>query len=212
MLDWIEGYVKRWAAFVLAPIIDLVHWGLHAVAGVVYTVFQHVHAAWLVVHGAATHIADWLEHFGAELVAYIKQIVTVDIPVLWNIMLQNVKGLLADIAKIWGEAQALIQKALDSALLAVASLSKWVIDNVWNPLVASVKQLEADLLKWGYAAWQLLNDPAKLASILLGALVAAAEDAFWSLAGPVGRFALGIVLRNAGKFAQLIEAIVSAVV
>jgi hypothetical protein len=211
MLSWIDGYVFRWAAVVATPIRDCIKWAVYALAGVVYAVFGNVGAAWTLIYDGINWVWTHSGNFAVEAVAWIKQIVTVDIPAVWNRLLAYAVAFDNLISQIWDKAVAAIADAYRRALQAVNDAISWVITHVYDPLKAYADQIYNDLLKWGYAAWQLLNDPGKLAGILLGALIAAAESAFWSIAAPVGKFALSIVLGNATKFASLLETILTAV-
>lgn len=211
MFDWIAGFVARWAGRIGADILDVVHWSVHALAGVVYAVFGNVgnawHLLWLSFH--------WLEVqtrlMGASVFGWIRQIITTDLPWLWHILLSDVKGLLAEIGRVAGVVEADLLRGLNVLRGVIDSVVRWVVANVYDPLKAFADQLRADLEKWGFFAWRLLNDPPKLAAILLGALIAAAESAFFSIAAPAGRFVLGLLIHNAAKVASLLESIVAAV-
>jgi hypothetical protein len=212
VFDWIAGYVARWASVVPSPIRDLVHWAVHALAGVVYTVFGNVGSAW---HDLFT-AARWLRSTGADLASWVwlhlSRIVTHDLPLLADKILGYYRDAVNLATRLWHDALAAVEAAAKVARRWVDDALAWVTTHVWDPLVADVRQLRSDLLKWGYAAWQLVTDPAKLASILLGALIAVAEAQFWLVAAPVGTFALRIVTANLRKFLQLAETILAAVI
>lgn len=212
MLSWIDGYVFRWAAVVATPIRDMVKWAVYALAGVVYGVFGNVGAAWVLIWDGINWVWTHSGNFALETVAWIRQIVTVDIPGLWSRLLSYVDQLEKLIGQLWDKAVAAIADAVRTALHYTDAAIQWVVSHVYNPLKSFIDQVYADLLKWGYWSWQLLNDPGRLAVILLGALIAAAEAAFWTIAGPAGRFALGIVLHNAARFAALLETIITGAV
>lgn len=211
MFDWISGFVARWAGRLQQDILDVVHWTVHAVAGVVYTVFGNVGRAWSGMWQSIHWL--WIQASGyvAEVFGWIRQIVTVDLPVIWSTLLADVRGVLGEIGRVWSDLVARIEQLGRYAAGLVQQAIVWVVDHVYSPLKAYADAIYNDLLKWGFYAWRLLNDPPRLAAILLGALIAAAESAFWSIAPPVGRFVLGILLHNGQRFASLLESILTAV-
>lgn len=211
MLDWIAGFVGRWAASVPSPVRDLVHWAVHALAGVVYAVFGNVGRAW---HDMFTAF-HWVESTARDLVIWVVRWLT------WLIRVA-IPRIDAAILAYWRDALRFARTLYDDALAGILRLSrlarqwvddalKWVRVNVWDPLLADVRQLRADLLKWGYFAYQLVTHPSQLAAILGDALISWAEQQFWRIAGPAGTFALRLVAANVRKFAQLAETILAAV-
>lgn len=184
---------------------------MHALAGVVYTVFGHVGAAWLRVWDSLGWILSRADAFVHQVINHIDTIVTKDIPFLWAYFLAQVKSIGHTIADIYDAALAYALKLYHQAINAVDDLNNWINTHVLLPLSADVTALRNDLLKWGYFAYQLLNDPAKLAGILASFIVAALMGIFWSVAGPVGKFIAGIILKDTKRFVDLIETIISAV-
>lgn len=212
MLDWLAGFVARWTPVVAGPILDVVHWVGHAIASVVYTVFGAVGKAWLGVHDAWNWVDKGISYFVTWVYYRLDRIITKDIPDLWNWIVAQAKHVAQLVAHIYDLALAYALKLYRLAVNAIDDLARWVNVHVLEPLTDAVTQLRADLLKWGYTAWYYITHPDKLAPLLIGAMIAAAEDAFWDLAAPVGRFAFGIILKSADRFAALIETILSAVI
>lgn len=211
MLTWIAGYVGRWAGVVPNAVRDLVHWGLHALAGVVYTVFGRVGGAWLQLLAALKAVHAAADDFMASVYGHLRQLVLVDLPKLAADALAYYRAGLAFARQLYDSALRAVQLARDYAAALTDSALAWTRQHVLAPLSDLITQLRADLLKWGYTAWYYVTHPDKLAPILLDALVDAAEGSFWRLAGPVGQFALRVVVANAGRFAQLAESIITAV-
>lgn len=211
MLNWIAGFVDRWRDRIGQDLRDLVHWTVHALAGVVYTVFGNVGRGWRHLWLAFEWLGRQATGFIAETYGWIRQIITTDLPWLWHILLSDIKGVLALIDRVYRTVAAAILAAVRYAESLVRGAIRWTVDHVWAPLKAYADAIYRDLLKWGYAAYQLVTHPDRLAVILLDAMIAAAEAAFWRIAGPAGRFALGLVLHNARRFALLLESIVAAV-
>jgi hypothetical protein len=211
MLNWIAGYVGRWAGVVDIHVRDLVHWAIHALASVIYTVFGHVGNAW----GDLLAAFKWLHSHAADYVAWtiahLRQIILVDLPKLAATALGYLKQALAFATTVYHLALAGIARLHDLARQWVADALQFVHDHVYAPLLALARQLRTDLLKWGYYAYQLVTHPDQLAVILLDALIAAAEAAFWRIADPAGRFALRLILSQPLRFARLAETIAAAV-
>lgn len=211
MFDWIAGFVARWAASVPAAVRDLVHWSVHALAGVVYAVFGNVGGAW---HKLFTAL-HWLYTSGYDLakwlVTHISYLVKVWLPRLEAAITAAWRDALAFASRLYHDVLGRLDQLTRLARRWVDDAIAWVVTHVLDPLAADARQLRADLLKWGYFAYQLVTHPDRLAAIVGDALIAWAESQFWRLAGPVGQFVLRLLLANARKFAQLLETIVTAV-
>jgi hypothetical protein len=211
VLNWIKGYIDRWSGVVDSATRDLVHWAIHALAGVVYTVFGNVGSAW---HDLFTGLR-WLRSTGADLATWLTNhivwIVTHDLPRLGQLILGYWRDALNFATGLYHDALRAVEAALGVARRLVDDAISWVTTHVWDPLLADAKQLRADLLKWGYTAWQIVTHPGQLAAIVGDALVAWGEAQFWRLAQPVGTFALRLVVANLRRFVQLAETILTAV-
>ena len=211
MLNWILGYVKRWGGIVADPVIDLVHWAIHAIAGVVYTVFNHVGAAWLSVYHAALWLHKAINAFSYEVWAHLWSIITRDLPGLFHTALSWYRAALKWADRLYHILLHALAVALATARRWVDDATRWVVDHVWRPLKAAVADLWRNLIKWGYTAWYYVTHPDKLAPILIRPMIRAAEDVFWDVAAPVGNFAFRIVLANSRRFVHLVETILAAV-
>lgn len=211
MLDWIDSFVYRWVNVVDTPIRDALKWTVHALAGVVYTVFGNVGRAWAGITGTADGLIHEATHFATVVYGWIRQIVLTDIPWLWHVLQSDVQWLINHVAAIYSDVLARILAAVRYAETLVQSAINWIIVHVYDPLKAEAERLYNDLLKWGYWSYQLLNDPGKLAGILLDWLIAAAEAAFWRIAPAAGRFILGVLIHQAPKLVTLLEDIFTAV-
>jgi len=212
IFSWIDKYIDFYSSLVGAAIRNAIRWAVHGLAGIVHTLFVHVAGAELRIFDGANWILRHTAGFANSVVAWIRQIVTVDIPALWHYAISNVRQLLRDISAAANWLLGKIETLARVARRWVDDAVSWIVTHVYDPLKAYADTIWRDLLKWGYFAWKLLNDPPRLAAILLNALIAAAEAAFWTIAPPAGRFALGLVLHNARRFAQLLETILAAVI
>lgn len=211
MLDWIDAFVYRWVNVVDTPVRDVVKWSVHALAGVVYTVFGNVGGAWRRIVGFGDSFIREIAHYTSIVDGWIRQIVLTDIPAVWHSLLGYVQYLENLAVRLWNDAIAKIAAATRYLESLVQSAIQWVITNVYDPLKAEAERIYNDLLKWGYWSWQLLNDPGRLAALLLGALIAAAEAAFFTIAAPLGRFVVGLIIHQAAKLLVVIEDIFTAV-
>lgn len=211
MFDWIAGFVARWAGSVPSAVRDLVHWAVHALAGVVYTVFGNVGGAWhlmfTVLHWLFTSGSDFVKW----VVTHLTYLVKVWLPRIEATALALWRDALAFATRLWHDAITRIEQLTQLARRWVDDAISWVVTHIWDPLTADIRQLRADLLAWGYFAYQLLTHPDRLAAIVGDALISWAESQFWRIAGPLGSFVLRLLLANARRFAQLLETIVTAV-
>lgn len=210
MLEWIAGYVARWAGLVADSTIDLVHWIAHAIAGVVYDVFVHVGRAWEQVLAALEEIDTAAGLFGRWVWVRLRQITLTDIPQLWRAIVAGLRAAIDLEYHLYDKSSALATRYYLAALEAVADAEQWALRTIFEPLADAAQLLRADLLKWGYVAWFYVTHPDRLAPVLLDALIAALESSFWRVAGPAGRFVLALLLHNARRLALLLEAIVTA--
>lgn len=211
MFDWIAGFVARWAGSVPAAVRDLVHWAVHALAGVVYTVFGNVGGAWHALFTAYHWVLTSGTDFVKWVVTHLTYLIRTWLPrieatalALWHDALAFASRLYHDVLSRLDQLARLARRWVDDAIA-------WVEVHVLDPLLADVAQLRADLLKWGYYAFQLVTHPDRLAAIVGDALISWAESQFWRIAGPLGSFVLRLLLVNARRFAQLLESIVTAV-
>lgn len=211
MLNWIAGFVDRWSGIVAQGIRDLIHWTVHALASVVYTVFGLVGSAWRDVYKAT----DWLlvsaTGFLYETYKHVYRIIVYWIPRILRLIDDWVKWLIRRIEQVTAYLLSrilyyyrLLRTALDIAV-------RWIVHTLIDPLRAFADHIWKQLIAWGYYAFYYITHPDKLAAVLIRALVGAAENVFWDIAAPVGKFAAGIVLHNAKRIVLVIESILSAV-
>lgn len=211
MLDWIAGYVARWTGYVATGVIDLVHWGIHALAGVVYGVFGNVGKAWHLFTGGLAVLRDYADRFVSEVVTLADWIIRVAIPGLYRQALAWYHDALNLAKVLYHAAIVAIDQALRLAKALIEALRTYVDVHVLAPLTDLIRQLRADLLRWGYVAWFYVTHPEKLAPVLIDAIVAAAIAAFDRIAIPAGEFALRLVARDPRRWLQLLEHIIAAV-
>jgi hypothetical protein len=211
MFSWIDNYVGRFARTVASEVRSLVGTLVHAVTGVIYTVFGNVGAAWDQVLTEAHNVWQFSSQFADWVWRWFHQLITVDIPYLWSWSLAQVRQLGTDAVNLYNKGVAFTQRVYTDVLLRIAAGLQWVITAVWDPLKSYADQIYKDLLKWGYTAWYYITHPDQLASLLLGYLIAAAENTFFTIAGPAGRFILGVLLHQSQKFIALLEEIIAAV-
>lgn len=211
MFDWIAGLIGRYSRTIAGDIRDMVGVVVHGLAGVVYTVFGNVGLAWTNVHAEIDNLWGWGAQFVDNAYWVVYRVIHVDVPVLWNYALSGFRQAEATVEHFYSLAVSGARTLFDDAVGQIQAVIRWAITNIFDPLKAYADQIYNDLLKWGYTAYQYITHPALLAALLLGPLIGAAEAAFFTIAGPVGRFILGILLHQAQRFAQLLEDIVTGV-
>jgi len=211
VLGWIGEFVSRWSGVVTAPIRDLVHWAVHALASVVYTVFGNVGGIWRDLAGAWQLFNRMLDKYLPGVWDAFRRIFLVDIPALWRWITGQVAKLWHDLVKLYDLARAYALDLYHAALHAVSDLLRWVIQHVLDPLAAAFAQAWHWITHEGALVFYYLTHPPALARLILAALIQAAEDAFWTVSGPILQFVLRLVLHNTRRLVQLAEQVIAAV-
>lgn len=211
MLDWIAGFIGRWAGTVDNAVRDLVHWAVHALASVVYAVFGLVGDAWRGMLGAGEWLAGNIGAFAGEVSSWIWHIIRKIVPFLaawitrvWNDLLRLLRAVEA---WAWREIRAVEQLAVR----LVDDVRQWAYRDIWLPLTAAADWLRTHLIQWGYTAWWYVTHPAQLAALLGDPLVDWLEANSWSVARRLGSFTLALVLHNTRRLASTVEDIVAAI-
>jgi hypothetical protein len=99
----------------------------------------------------------------------------------------------------------------DFTVSQIGAAKLWALGAIFLPLSKLIIALTADVLKWAYWAFQLLNDPPRLAGMLLWPLTAVMEATWeaWTLS--VGDWVGKLILHNLLKVIHLAEQILSDV-
>ena len=211
MLNWLSGFIGRWSGAVSGEVRDLVHWAVHALASVVYTVFGLVGHAWSGMVGAAEWLAGQVGAFAAEVYHHLWAIIKRDLP--WLARLITAARALAVhlynilLAWAWRELRAL--EALARRL--VNDVRQWAYRDIWLPLLGLARDARRDLQRWAWPAFWYITHPAALAGLLGDALVSWLEANAWRVGQRLGAFTLALVVHNARRLAATVEAIVAAV-
>lgn len=211
VLDWLTGWFSSAASIVAKPIIDLVHWAVHALGSVVLTVFSHVFGAWSQLAGwfeGFFRAFTWLIHAIAHVITEIKRVIIPAVVKYFKVY-YHLLYVFAHAVLAWAVAAFKAAEAL--ARLLVRDAIAWVIAHVWNPLKAFADYIWAHLLQWGYVAWWWITHLKELADALIYHLVDSLERNAWDIAGKLGTFALALVVRNLARFIKLAESIIAAV-
>ena len=211
MLDWIAQFIGLWSAVVPQAIRDLIHWTVHALASVVYTVFGDVGKAWGMLWGAIHWVLTAELHFVQAVFDKFVAIIKHYFPALYKWAAAAIK-LVDDYARfVWRELIAGIALVRAWVVTLINDVRLFVYRDVWLPLVGITKQLRADLLKWGYTAWYYITHPDKLAPLLFDPLITLLEVNAWRVGQRLGQFTLALIVHNARRVAQVAEAIITAV-
>ena len=211
MLNWIKGFVGRWAGAVDQAVRDLVHWTVHALASVMYAVFHLVGRAWRNVWAAANWLREAADEFGREVAATLWSIIKRDLPWL-AAFITSVRRLaltLYSLARAW--ALSLAQAAEALARRLVSDVRQWAYRDIWLPLLGLARDARRDLQRWAWPAFWYITHPDALASLIGDALVAWLEANAWKVGRRLGTFILALTVHHIRQLLALAEDIISAV-
>lgn len=211
MLSWISGFVSRWSGAVSADIRDLVHWTVHALASVMYSVFGLVGSAWHNVWAGANWMREQADHLGHEVFSTLWSVIKRDLPWL-AAFITSVRSLAVRLyntvtAWAWREIRA----AEQLAQRLVGDVRSWAYRDIWLPLEQAATDLRRDLVHWGYTAWWLVTHPDALAARLGDALVSWLEANAWAVGRRLGTFLLALLTHHIRQVLMLLEDVASAV-
>jgi hypothetical protein len=210
MLSWIAGFVSRWAGGIDQGIRDLVHWTVHALASVVYTVFGHVGTAWRDMWRAASWLETAAGRWAGQVFGHLWAIVKRDLPWLAAAitLARQLAIRLYNTVVTW--AWRLIRAAEALAVRLVNDVRQWAYRDIWLPLLQLARDARRDLARWAWPAFWYITHPAALAGLLGDALVDWLEVNSWRVAQRLGTFTLHLLLANARRVAHLAEDIITA--
>lgn len=211
MLNWLDRFWNNVRGKVGNGIADAVHYAEHAIMAVVLSMFTAIQIAISIWQRATAAVSSALTEFMGAVHQFVTWVTAVAIPALSRWVQAGLTELKNGILSLAKSAYGLIVKLGAQIVKAYQDLSSWVLRNVWDPLTARIKQLENNLLKWGYTAWWYITHPAALADLLILDIARSAEKRAWTLAGMLGKFTLSLVVRNLPKLIALVEDIVTAV-
>jgi len=188
-----------------------VHWAVHALASVVYTVFGNVGGIWRDLASAWGLFNRMLDKYLPEVWDAFRRVFLQDLPALWRWITGRVAALGRLIDALYNKALAFARNLYSQAVHLITQLTKWVIQNVLDPLTAAFRQAWHWITHEGALVFYYLTHPPALARLILAALIQAAEDAFWTISAPVAEFIWHLVLHQARRLVQLAEQILAAV-
>lgn len=211
MLNWLDNFWHRVAGTVGGGISTAVHWAMHALASVVFSVFSNVKKAWAYAVGGITALHRTLDNFGKSVLQFADWLWHVAIPAILRWVRKELASLAADLAKLRQWALLEFAKIILALQKAVRDLTSWVIRDIYDPLKRYADQIWSDLKKWGYTAWWYITHPLALAEVLIAPLVITLEKYAWSIARQLGTFTLALIAGNLPKLIALVEDIITAV-
>lgn len=211
MIGWITGWVARFTGLVGQATIDLVHWGLHALASVINAIFGNVARAWRNMWDALVYIERACFDFGAAVYGLAVKVLKYWVPRIWGEIKRAVLALWHGIDWVWTHAVRLVNELRALAWRWIVDLWHMVLRDVWKPLRDYALHLYRLILDWAYVAWWWITHPASLAERLVFHMAAAIERHAWALARLLGTFLTALVLHNARRVVQLAEQILAAV-
>lgn len=211
MLDWIAGWAARFLGLVGPAVVDLVKWGLHALAGVINAIFAEVAAAWHDMWAAMLAIERACFDFGAAVYGLAVKTLKYWVPKLLRDLAAAAHALWRGIDWVWAHAVQLVKELRATAWAWINGLWHMVLRDVWKPLKDFADHTYSLLVKWGYTAWWWVTHLPSLAEALVFHIAAAIERHAWALARMLGTFLTALVLHNARRVVQLAEQILAAV-
>lgn len=211
MISWLDSFFGRVAGSIGQQISNAVHWAVRAVAAVIFAVFGLVGRAWRYLAVGIYNFVAWVERFAREVVTFAAYVIRVWGRDLLHYAQSWISWLYNTLISLWGQVQAGLADLWNGIRKAYSDIEHWVISQVWDPLYAYARQIESDLIKWGYTAWYWVTHPDKLAAALFWYLVGLLEQYAWEVGGRLGGFITALIARNLTRFIALIEDIVMAV-
>lgn len=211
MLDWISGWVGRFTGTVDRWVIQLVHWGLHALAAVIETVFRDVTRSWRDFWGAVVALERALADIGAAVYGLAVRVLKYWVPRLWRYITEAAAALARAITWVWHRAVRIVAELRATVWGWLLGLWRMVLRDVWAPLKADADHLWHLLVTWGYTAWWWITHLESLAEAMIWHLAAAIERHAWQLGARMGQFVTALVLHNTRRLVQLAETILAAV-
>lgn len=166
ILGWIEdhtlGYLDRGWQYAVGLVKDAVH----AVTSYVQTIFGHVGDAWEAMVAGAVAVRHALNWFASETAAGFDRVFLHWIPTIFRWAAARVAAVASDVASLAKWAAGAVGGLIARIAHAVASITRWVLDHIWTPIVGWIKDIYQKLKEWAYAAWYLVTHPQRLASLL----------------------------------------------
>lgn len=211
MISWITGWVLRFTGLVGNATVQLIHWGLHAIATAVESVFTDVARAWYYYWRALLYLERTLQEMSAAVLGIAVRTFRYWIPRLVRDIRAAVSELWRLIRWVWTHAEALVSDLRKLAWKWVNDLWHLVLRDVWKPLHDYADRLYHLIIAWAYVAWWWITHLDRLAEALVFHLAASIERHAWELARLLGTFLTALVLHNARRLILLAEQIIAAV-
>lgn len=211
MLNFINNLFKS----VVNDVKAVWNWILKTISAV----YSFIDREFQVVERYATdvyHYLDGLFHtawnFIVQVYNYAKSIVDVVIRdvVSWVTRIYNdvygfAKGVYEQLVQWVDYLKHLIASAIDD-------VRAWIINDIWNPLFNSIKSALSWILHEGAMMYDLLTHPDRLAALLGSYLWRAGLGLIKAGAKPIARFFVHVMMGMAGEIADVLEAIISALI
>lgn len=211
MFGWISSVYNSVTGTVADAVRSFVNTLIRGVYGFLHTIFGLVSGEWHFLWSAAGLFVRGLHTLAAAVWEFASYLRRVTIPWLANWINALTRTLFKLIKTVVSELTHLIESVYHQLLALLDALKKWVIQDVWNPLVAWVKRIFAWIAKEGSTMWFYFTHLPAFAELLFWHTVTAFERHAWDAAKLLGRFFLSLIVRNLVQFVTLVEDIISAV-
>jgi hypothetical protein len=211
MLAWLDKFFSGVASTIGQPISNAIHWAVHALAAVIFGVFGLVGKAWSGLVDGVRKFHAALDDYAAEIIKFATWVTRTAIPAIYKWATGELAKLSVALAGLGHDLTTLSVSLLARITSAIAGVTDWVITTVYDPLSAAVKLVAANLLKWGFTAYQYITHPQTLADLLIMPLITSLQNNAYAIARLIGDFIVTALRANAVKIAKLLEDIVTDV-
>ena len=211
MFGWIKSVFDSASGVVTDAVRSFVNVLIRGIYGFLHTIFGLVGAEWRFMWSAAGLFVRGLHTFATAVWEFAFYLRRVTIPWLANWVNALTRTLVKMIRTVLSELTRLINSVYHQLLALLDALKKWVIQDVWNPLIAWTKRIWGWIVKEGTTMWFYFTHLAAFAELLFWHIVTALERHAWDAAKLLGRFFLSLIVRNLVQFVTLVEDIISAI-
>lgn len=211
MLNWVEHWFKSGASFITRKALDWIHVALHAIAGVIETVFSGVTHAWLDLQHATWWIFNEVRYGARLFYHFVWWVTNKGIPDLFAYAYKLGKALWHGIDEAYKWASGEIHKAIKYAERYANDIWSWGYSHFIKPIERSIYEAWQWINHDGAYIWHVITHPADLADIVLAAMAGAFMRASDKVLSAIGMAVLHTVLKQMPRMLHIIEDIFASI-
>lgn len=211
MFGWISSVFNSVSGTVTDAVRSFVNTLIRTLYGYLHTIFGLVGDEWRYFWGSAALFVRGIHTFADAVWRFASYLRRVTIPWLANWINALTKTLLKLIRTVVSDLTHLIDSVYHKLLALLDALKKWVITDVWNPLIAWVKRIWDWITKVGATMWFYFTHLPAFAGLLFWHIITSLERHAWDAAKLLGRFFLSLIVHNLVQFVTLVEDIISEI-